>query len=310
MILQNSEKPAQFVQDASENVVQISDVVGASIERLLVGIADQLPNLIAGVVVFSLFWLLAKIVKRVFIFATRKTEVEKRLRTLFGRLLVVAIIVVGIFASLTIVIPNFGFADLIAGLGFSSFIIGFATKDILNNFFSGILVLWQEPFKLGDYVFVDKHEGEVVEIGVRATRLKMYDGERILIPNGKMFSNALIIREAGALQRLKIEVVIDYSAKVGEAKELVLKALNEQSGVADDPIPAVYLTDLATEGIHLTSYFWVDTDKNSLFEVNDSSSRAINHNLREAGIKLFPPKPLMIESAASEKEKPGPDVFS
>ena len=105
-----------------------------------------------------------------------------------------------------------------------------------------------------------------------------------------------MIREAGALQRLKIDVVIDYSARVGVAKGIMLGALNRLEGVEFEPEPAVFLTDLATEGIHLTAYFWVDMEKNSLFDVRDRVSQAINHDLRESGIKLFPPKPFVVES--------------
>ena len=295
-MLQQSNKAAQIAQDATENVEKISNVAGSSLERLSANIAENAPNIIAGLLVFFLFWIIARIAKTIFGFASRRAELDQRLRTLFGRLMVVAIVVVGLFTALTIIIPKFGFGDLIAGLGFSSFIIGFATKDILNNFFSGILVLWHEPFKLGDYVIVDSFEGEVVEIGIRATRLTMYDGEQILVPNGKMYTDTLIIREAGALHRIKIDIVVDYKSLIGKAKELILSALDSQEGVVDDPPPAVFLTDMATEGIHLTSYIWVDTENFSLLEVRDEASRSINHILRENGFKLFPPKPVLVDS--------------
>ena len=288
------------VEGAVETAAEVSNTIGKTFSRFTDLFSDQLPNIIAGLLVVALFYLVARVAKAVFLFVSRKTEADQRLRVLVSRLLVAGVVLVGVFAALTMIVPNLGFGDLIAGLGFSSFIIGFATKDILNNFLSGMLVLWNEPFRPGDYVVVDKHEGEVVEIGIRATRLQMFDGEQILIPNGKMYSSALMIREAGALQRLKINVVIDYGSKVGVAKDLILEALEEQAGVASDPPPAVYMTSMAMEGIHLTSYFWVNTETDSLFQVTDSTSRAINHNLREAGIKLFPPKQLILENAVDE----------
>jgi small-conductance mechanosensitive channel len=303
MIFQNSNTAPGLAQGASEDITKISNVTSNSLNELLNTAADQLPFVIAGLLVLLLFWLIAKIVKAVFLYTSRKTKLDLRLRMLGSRLIGIAIIVVGIFTALTIMIPKFGFSDLVAGLGFSSFIVGFATKDILNNFLSGVLVLWQEPFKMGDYVFVNDHEGAVIEIGLRATRLGMYDGEQILIPNGQMYSSALMIREAGALQRVKIDIVIDYESTVSGAKEKILASLDELDGVVADPAPKVFLTDLATEGIRLTVYFWVDTDDNSVMDLYDSASTGINRTLRDAGVKLFPPKPFVMEEKPAHSGK-------
>ena len=97
--------------------------------------------------------------------------------------------------------------------GFTSFIIGFATKDILNNILSGVLILWKQPFQVGDYIFIKSNEGNVEYIGVRATRLKKDDGEMVLIPNGEMYSNALTIRGAGANRRMKLKISISFDAE-------------------------------------------------------------------------------------------------
>lgn len=303
MFLQDTIKTPAILKEVSSNATEISDVVSSSIDRMINTLLEQAPGIIAGIIVIFIFWIAASIIKRIFIFTSRRTHLDERLRLLFSRLLVIAIVIIGVFTALTVMIPNFGFSNLIASLGFSSFIIGFATKDILNNFLSGILVLWQEPFKMGDYVFVDDHEGEVVEIGLRATLLKMLDGERILIPNGMMYSSALIIREAGALQRVKIEIVTDYDSKVGLAKEKILGALGEIGGIVEDPKPNVYLTSLATEGINLRVYFWVDTENNSVLQIKDAVSSEINRSLREAGIKLFPPAPFVVKQG-TKKSKP------
>lgn len=288
--------------DAAVNTAsKTSTLVNASFERLMEDLVSRLPYIIGGLIVLLIFWLAAKIVKRIFLYTSGKTELDKRLRMLISRLLVVAIVIAGLFTALTIMIPRFGFSDLIAGLGFSSFVVGFATKDILNNFFSGVLVLWQEPFKLGDYVMVNDFEGTVEEIGVRATLLRMYDGEQVLMPNGQMYSSALIIRPAGALQRVKVDVVTDYESHVSASKKRILEALAEIDGVLDEPAPSVFLTTLATEGIRFTAYFWVDTDNSSVMQLKDEASTAINRTLRDAGTKLFPPQRLVVAETGSRK---------
>ena len=178
---------------------------------------------------------------------------------------------------------------MIAGLGFSSFIIGFATKDILNNFLSGILVLWQEPFKIGDYLFVKGNQGVVEHIGVRATRLRMDDGERILIPNGEMYSSSLIIREARTTRRMNLKISVSYKSRIRKVKKIIHTVLLEAVGVENDPKPNVYVTDLAAEGVSLSIYFWIDTDENSPIGVFDDIATEIKESLNDSGITLYPP---------------------
>ena len=245
--------------------------------------------------VLLIFWIIGKIIKAIFLKTSKQTHLDDRLRILFSRLIGIMIFILGIFAAMTIIIPNFSFGQLIAGLGFTSFIIGFATKDILNNLLSGILILWNQPFQIGDYIFIKDNEGEVEYIGVRATNLKMNDGEIILIPNGDMYSNALVIRRAGAFRRMKFEISIGYQSKVVDAKESILNALANVEGILEEPAPSVYVTDLATEGIDLTVYFWVNTDENSPLKVFDAAASGVNRELREIGIEIYPPSSVVLK---------------
>ncbi len=272
-----------------ENAVEIPNVAYQSINNLLDSIMAHSPKILAGVFVLLIFWVFGKIVKFIFLKTSKKAKLDPRLRLLVSRLLVILVFILGIFTAMTVVIPKFSFGDLIAGLGFTSFIIGFATKDILNNFLSGILVLWQEPFKIGDYLFVNKNQGAVEHIGVRATRLRMDDGERILIPNGEMYSSTLTIRDAGTKRRMNLKISTSYKADIGETKAIIQKVLLEEKGVENNPNPNVYVADLASEGVNLSIYFWIDTDENSPIKVFDSIATNIKESLNNSGVTLYPP---------------------
>lgn len=161
-------------------------VIGESLTSLLNTGLEHLPFLIAGTIVLFFFWLLSIVVRWIFLTATRKANVDIRVRLLISRLIVALVILIGIFTSLSVIIPSFNVGNLIAGLGFTSFIIGFAAKDIVNNFISGILILWQRPFQIGDHILVGGNHGDVEFIGVRTTNLRKEDGELLLIPNGEM----------------------------------------------------------------------------------------------------------------------------
>ena len=292
MIFQNANTPTKVIESAAE----VPNVVYSSVDNLIKSFVAQLPLVAAGVVVLFFFWLLARIVKGAFLAASTRAKLDYRLRILISRLIGVAVFVLGIFTALTIIIPTFRFGDLIAGLGFTSFIVGFATKDILNNLLSGVLILWKEPFKIGDYVFVKDRQGKVEHIGVRTTTLRMDDGERILMPNGDMYSNPLTIRGAGAERRMTLKISIGYAADIGQAKANILRVARETEGVVGEPEPSVYVTNLAAEGVDLSIYFWIDTDENNPMAIFDRVATGIKSALGKTGVELYPTNPVVVQN--------------
>jgi small-conductance mechanosensitive channel len=267
----------------------IYSTVNTSIRSILEGIAGRLPYLLAGAIVMLLFWLLSRFVRWVLMSGSRRTRMDEQLQILVSRLAAGFLIVIGIFASLSVIIESFDFGQVIAGLGFTSFVVGFATKDILNNFLSGILILWQRPFGLGDYLFVGNNQGKVEQIGVRATMLRKDDGEAIIIPNGEMYSSPLTIRGAGKKRRMNLKFHLAFDEDLPRAKRLVLDALAQAAGVEHEPSPNVYVTDYAGEGAVLTVQFWIDTNENKPLRVFDAAAIGIIDTLRDAGIEINPP---------------------
>lgn len=284
-----------------------------SIRGLFTSVFGRLPFLLAACIVLVLFWLLSKFFRYAFMAATRRTGTDMRLRLLIARLIVGFVYIIGVFTAMTVVIPSFDLGSLIAGLGFTSFVIGFATKDILNNFLSGILILWQRPFEIGDYLFIGKDQGKVEYIGVRATSLRKDDGEIVLIPNGDMYSSALTIRGAGAKRRMTLKFNLGYDVDVERAKEITTSALASTLGVVEEPKANVYVTDLAPEGVLVTINFWLDTNEDQPREVFDRAAIAAMRALRDAGIELFPPGSMIVqrpkEEVAEELEGKKKDEF-
>jgi len=294
MLLQNTNSNTSY--RAVENVKTIYEVTRESINNLINSIFDRLPYILAGILVFFLFFFLAKLVKKLFWSTSGKTRLDIRLRILFSRLLFVFTIVLGIFTAFTVIIPSFGFGDLITGLGFTSFVIGFATKDILNNLLSGVLILWQQPFRIGDYLFVGNNQGKVENIGVRATQLRKDDGELILIPNGDMYSSAITIRGAGAERRMILKISIGYDADIGQSKEIIVGVLQTIDGVVDEPKPSAVVTDLSSEGVNISIYFWLNTNKDKPMQVFDAVATKIKKSLDEAGIEMYPPNSMILQT--------------
>lgn len=280
----------------------VQQTVLESITSMITGIFGRLPFLLAGFIVIVLFWLLSKAVKKLFLLATRRTTVDARLRLLISRILVVIVVGLGVLTALTVIIPTFNFGSLIAGLGFSSFVVGFATKDILNNFLSGILILWQRPFHIGDYIFVGSNQGKVEYIGVRATSLRKDDGELVLIPNGDMYSSALTIRGKGAKRRMTIKFCVGYDERLEEVKELTRTALAGIEGIVVDPPPRVLVSELIADGVNVTANFWINTNESKPLEVYDHAAIAIIEKLDASGVEVFPPGSMIVQRPKEETE--------
>jgi small-conductance mechanosensitive channel len=288
----------------------VKEAVFQSIDGLVTSVFGRLPYLLAGLIVILIFWLLSKAVRSVFLAGTRKTKLDHRLRILISRMLVVIVLTVGIFTSLTVIIPSFDLGSVIAGLGFTSFVVGFATKDILNNFLSGILILWQQPFEIGDHIFVGSNSGKVEFIGVRATSLRKDDGELVLIPNGDMYSSALTIRSAGAKRRMTLKYNLAFDADIDRARELSFESLRQTDGVVEDPKPNVYVSDLTSDGVNMSANFWINTNESKPLRVFDRAAVNVLRALDKNKIELFPPGSMIVhtpDSNAVPREEPKKD---
>ena len=296
ILFQNSNSSTGVLGNAS----QITDVVWQSINNLLTGIVERLPFIIAGILVAVIFFFLARGVKALFLATTTRAKLDERLRILFSRLIVVAIAILGVFTAFTVIVPSFGFGDLLAGVGLTTFIIGFATKDILNNLLSGVLILWQQPFKVGDQIFIDKMQGRVEYIGVRATSLRKDDGELMLIPNGEMYSGVLTIRGAGSNRRMNLNLKVGYEADIDNAKAVIRSALLDTIGVVSEPPPNVYVTDLASEGVNITINFWINTYEARPREVFDRAATGIMKAMHRSGVEPYPPGSVIVRPAQDE----------
>lgn len=250
------------------------------------GSVERLPYIGIGVVVFLLIWGGAKLSGRFVAAAGRRAKKHANVVTVFSRILSFAGAVLGLLVASVIVFPAFRPGDLVAGLGITSVAVGFAFKDILQNFFAGILLLWRQPFNVGDEIRSGTFEGEVEDINTRSTRIRTYDGERAIIPNGDVFTNAILVRTAYEKRRVRVVVGIGYGEPVEKARKLLLKVVTETEGVLPDPGPWVYVEELGSSSVNLTVYFWAQSRQRNILLVRNRVVTAIKLALDEAGIEI------------------------
>jgi small-conductance mechanosensitive channel len=275
------------------------DVVWQVFSHLFARLLAHLPYLILGFVVFVLFLVGARLAKSILNTAGRKTRLDRTLADLLGRLTSAFIIILGLFVAAVIIFPTFHPGDLIAGLGITSVAIGFAFKDVLQNFFAGILILWRRPFVVGDEIKVGSYEGTVEEITTRSTRVHTYDGERAVLPNGDVYTNAVLVRTAYRNRRVRLSVGIGYQDSIDRARSIIHRVLDKTDGVLKEPGPAVLVAELGPSSVNFNIFFWTNSRQASVLTVTDRAMTGIKLALDEAGIDIPYPHTVVLSQPLS-----------
>ncbi len=229
----------------------------ASVQEMINGFIERAPYFVIAFVVFVLFLFAAKAARTAVGAITRRNRRHFNLSLVMGRLSYGVIIFLGLLIALVIAVPGFTPGELVNVLGLSSVAIGFAFRDILQNFLAGILLLLTEPFRIGDQITLNEYEGTVEDIQTRATFIKTYDGRRVVIPNSNLFTNSVTVNTAYPLRRLEHEITIGFADDVERTKQTLLDTVEKIPGVLDHPAPDVLIVKLADNGIVLRLRWWM-----------------------------------------------------
>ena len=262
-----------------------------------------LPRILLGVVVFTAFVLLGLALKWLVSKTTWRKKRRGNLSLVLGRLTNFTVLLVGVLVALTIIAPSFQAADLIKVLGIGGIAIGFAFRDILQNFLAGILLLLHEPFRIGDQVKVDDFEGLVEAIETRATIIRTYDSRRVVIPNADLFTKAVTVNTAYAKRRTEYDVGIGYGDDVDLARRVILDAIGRMEGVSEDPKPDVIPLDLGDFSVKLRVRWWTAPEHAEVIATKGRVIEAIKNALSANGIDMpFPTQQLLVHDQTEEAD--------
>jgi len=161
--------------------------------RLINQCISLIPNFVIACIIFLVFIVAASFCRSF----VRRVAVQRRkhqgIALLLGRLVHTSIVILGFLVALSVIAPSFQASDLIKILGIGSVAIGFAFQNILQNFLAGILLLLQEPFRIGDFISVTGIEGTVYDIQSRATVITTKEGRQVIIPNAIIFTSPVAV---------------------------------------------------------------------------------------------------------------------
>lgn len=265
---------------------QMSEAVVASLGDLWGDFLARLPFLAAGLFVLAATyfcsWAIQQVVRRLLV----QAKIKRSLRDLAIQLASVAVWLVGLVVSAVIIFPGMTPAKVLTGLGIGSVAVGFAFKDIVENFIAGVLILWRFPFDPGDYIVCGDIEGTVEEITIRMTMVRKTNGELVVLPNAQLFKQPVVVRTSQGVRRMTEAVGVAYEADAETARGVIQQAVESCESVRGDRPVEIFLDGLGSSSVDFAVTWWCGA-----LPIDERSSRnevmtAVKKALDEAGIEI------------------------
>lgn len=272
----------------------------------------RLPGLALGIVVMAVFIFLAPHVARLLVKPMTRTTTSPLLRSVIQRSISLVLMLLGIYLFLFLAgLTGFAIA-VVSGTGVVGLILGFAFRDIAENFISSLLLTIQRPFRIGDIVQVNDFTGIIQKVTARATTLVDFDGNHIQIPNATMYKGVIKNLTANPLMRGHFVIGVGYDADIQRAQQIAQSVIGEQQNVLTDPEPQTLIDTLGASSYNVKVYFWVDVEQTSVLKMSSVLMRNITTAFLDANIsmpddareRIFP-QGLRVETAPNQGEVGG-----
>ncbi|SDB36262.1 Mechanosensitive ion channel [Flavobacteriaceae bacterium MAR_2010_188] len=251
---------------------------------------EQLPRIGMGLLIIVLGILIAGWTGQ---FAKRRISAHSK-DPLMSRFLGQAIKYILIIISIMIALQAAGLGGIATGIltaaGASAVVLGFAFKDIGENFIAGIILAFNRPYDVNDTVSIGENFGKIKELSFRYTKLKTFDGRDVYIPNSDVLTKPVTNYTEDGFFRWDFIVGIAYENDITGAKQTILDALRSEPDVMEDEDHVNFVVEeqLATSTVNLKVYFWVDTKdfRRSALITKGNVIRRVKEALAENGYSM------------------------
>ncbi|EGL55068.1 small-conductance mechanosensitive channel [Methylophaga aminisulfidivorans MP] len=262
------------------------NILSAQLLELWQATIRVMPSFVISLLVFLIFFFLAKPFSALLVHPIGYISTSNLVQNVVRRAISLFIILIGLYIFLSIVGLTQAALAIVSGTGLLGIIIGFAFKDIAENFISSLLLSVQRPFLIGDVIEVQGLKGVVNKVTARGTTLVDFDGNHIQIPNATIYKNVIKNFSANPWVRGSFIVGIGYDASIQQSRQTILAVLNEQNEVLKDPEPQVLIDSLGSSTINIVINFWVDGHQYALNKVASVLMHKTVRRLESAGINM------------------------
>lgn len=267
-------------------MTELLQTIFQSLQELIGSAVKNLPGLLSGLVILFLTRYFTQIGQKLASKAGEKTLQSQSLQILLKKATYVGIWIVGILFACVVAFPGLDLGDIISTLGIGSVAIGFAFQDIVKNFLAGIILLVEEPFRIGDEVVINNYQGRVENISIRTTQIRTYQGEKILLPNATVFTDAVEVRTAYVSRRTDLGVGVDYNTSLPEATAILNKTITKVEGVLSNPLPEIDLVNFGDSSLDFVVRYWTYPTQKEVRHIQTKAIIAIKKAFDEANISI------------------------
>ncbi|AWI25718.1 mechanosensitive ion channel family protein [Flavobacterium pallidum] len=230
------------------------------IQKYYYKLVDITPKIGLAILIFLMAWFIASKVQQFSDKRLKRRMHDPLLANFISRLVKAVLLIIGILIVFRIIGLNGIATSLLAGAGISAFVIGFALKDIGENFLAGILLAFKRPFSIGEIIESNGVKGKVISLNLRDTQIKS-DGKDIYIPNALLIKNTLINYNSGGFLLQDFTINLEYGADYQKAIEIITAKLTEIDEVINEKLEnSVVVSAVTGNTVQVTTRYWVKTD--------------------------------------------------
>lgn len=243
-------------------------------------------SVIQAITILFLGWVISKIIEKTLekIFSTSRfsfPEILEGYTIKAGKILILTIASIMAIGELGIQT-----GPLIAGLGITGFVMGFAMQQTLGNIAAGFMILLYRPYDIGDHVQVGDLSGTVEEMNLSMTAVRKLDNTKVVVPNGKIWGDVITNTSEASMRRLELTLQVGYNEDLEEVKSIVTKVLEDSSLVLEEPKPGVRAHNWGDFSLDLTLWAWSQKDK--FMQTREYLIREVKNRLAERDIGISP----------------------
>lgn len=247
-----------------------------------------LPELAIAIIILFLFWLINKLIQRLIRSRLDILVKDPVLIGFIGKVISYTLIIIGISISLKVLGLDAIIIGIFSGAGVLAIVLGFAFKDIGENFIAGMILAFNRPFKQGDLIMLGSDRGRVTKMTIRETQIKTGDGKDIFIPNASILKGNLVNYTIDGFLRYEIEIAVEEGSDLAKCSEIILNTLKNIEGILEIPSPQVLVTTFGSSTFVIQYNFWIDLfDENfPRLQVRSKAHFRVWEALNEAGFSL------------------------
>jgi small conductance mechanosensitive channel len=279
--------------------MSLLDVLIHRIWEMTTEFIKLLPQLSISIVLLVATWAVAKLARRLVRKLMHRSDVHGTLANLAETLLSVLLWVLGLLIAMSVVLPSVTPANILAVLGLGSVAIGFAFKDIFENFLAGVLIMLRRPMRIGDIIECEGIGGRVENISLRDTHLRHLSNELVVVPNSFLFKNPVKILTDAPKRRYQITVGVGYDVDLDAAADVIANAARGAAGVDAAKTVDVFAQDFGDSSMTFIVRWWAGSTQLEMHKTRDTVVRAVKRALDEAGMEIpFPYRTLTFKESS------------